>query len=339
MTQPSPLIKQREDTEIINQALSWIESGHEISLATVVSTWGSSPRPVGSQLLIRDDNLFQGSVSGGCIEGEVVTEALAAIRNDTVAILDFGVSDEDAWRVGLACGGQVQVFVQRVSADLKAVLVELQAARTTKKGTALLIDLKTGVASLQTQGVETSEELNRRFVSDQSGVLETETGARTFARIFNPPLRMLIVGAVHIAQALTKMAAEMGYEVIVIDPRDTWGTDDRFPGVTIDRRWPATALKDLIPDERTAVVTLCHDPKLDDPALIVALESPAFYIGSLGSRRTHANRTDRLVAAGVLEGAMARIHAPVGLDIGAQTPEEIALSVMAQVTQALRRAS
>ena len=338
MTHPTPATKQRNDTEMINLALDWVEAGHEISLATVLSTWGSSPRPVGSQLLIRDDNLFQGSVSGGCIEGEVVTEALAAIRNDTVATLDFGVSDEDAWRVGLACGGQVQVFVQRVSAGLKRVLAELQAARATKTGAALLIDLETGVASLHTRGAETSEELNRRFVRDQSGVLETETGARTFVRIFNPPLRMLIVGAVHIAQALTKIAAETGYEVIVIDPRDTWGSDDRFPGVTIDNRWPATAMADLIPDERTAVVTLCHDPKLDDPALLVALESPAFYIGSLGSRRTHANRIDRLVAAGVLEAAVARIHAPVGLDIGAQTPAEIALSVMAEVTKALRRA-
>ena len=337
MTQPSPSIEQRDDTAIINQALGWIGAGHEVSLATVVSTWGASPRPVGSHLLIRDDNLFEGSVSGGCIEGEVVTEALAAIRNDTVATLDFGVSDEDAWNVGLACGGQVQVFVQKISVDLHGVLAELQEARAAKKAVALLIDLETGVASLHVRGPETSEELNRRFVREQSGIMEAEAGGRTFVRIFNPPLRMLIVGAVHIAQALIKMAAETGYEVIVIDPRDTWGTDDRFPGVTIDRRWPSTAMADLAPDERTAVVTLCHDPKLDDPALLVALESRAFYIGSLGSRRTHANRVDRLMAAGISEATISRIHAPVGLDIGARTPAEIALSVIAQVTEALRK--
>ena len=337
MIQASHDIKRRDSAAMINQALDWIEAGHEVSLATVVSTWGSSPRPVGSQLLIRDDNLFEGSVSGGCIEGEVVTEALAAIRNDTVAILDFGVSDEDAWSVGLACGGQVQVFVQKVSAGLQGVLVELQAARAAKKAMALLIDLETGAASLHEKGQETSEELNHRFVGDQSGILETAAGGRTFARIFNPPLRMLIVGAVHIAQALAKMAAETGYEVILIDPRETWGTDARFPDVTIDRRWPSTAMADLAPDERTAVVTLCHDPKLDDPALLVALESEAFYIGSLGSRRTHAKRVDRLTAEGVPEATMARIHAPVGLDIGARTPAEIALSVMGQVTKALRK--
>ena len=338
MTKPSFSIDHRDDTEIVSQALEWIGAGHEVALATVVSTWGSSPRPVGSQLLIRDDNLFQGSVSGGCIEGEVVTEALAAIRNDNLATLDFGVSDEDAWSVGLACGGQIQVFVQKVSENLQSVFIEIQAARVMKRAVALMTDLETGAASLHERRPGTSEELNHRFVGDQSGMLVTEAGGRKFVRIFNLPLRMLIVGAVHIAQALAKMAAETGYEVVLIDPRETWGTYERFPGVTIDRRWPSTAMVDLAPDERTAVVTLCHDPKLDDPALLVALESEAFYIGSLGSRRTHTKRVDRLIAEGVLEPTIARIHAPVGLDIGARTPAEIALSVMGQVTKALRKA-
>ena len=137
---------------MINHALDWIEAGHEVSLATVVSTWGSSPRPVGSQLLIRDDNLFVGSVSGGCIEGEVVTEALAAIRNNTTATLDFGISDENAWSAGLACGGQVKVFVQKVSSGLQGVLAELQAARDANKAVAFLIDLETGATSSHVRG-------------------------------------------------------------------------------------------------------------------------------------------------------------------------------------------
>lgn len=337
MSQPGPPAESRDDAEIISQALDWIDAGHEAALATVVSTWGSSPRPVGSHLLIRDDTLFEGSVSGGCIEGEVVTEALAAIRKAAVKTLDFGVADEDAWQAGLACGGQVQVFVQKITAGLRGALAELQAARAAKKAVALLIDLDSGEASLHAKGPDTPEALNARFAGDQSGVMAPETGRRTFARIFNPPLRMVIVGAVHIAQTLTKMAAETGYEVVVIDPRDTWGTQDRFPGVSIDRRWPLTAMEDLSADARTAVVTLCHDPKLDDPALLAALDSEAFYIGSLGSRRTHAKRLDRLTAEGVSEENLARIHAPVGLDIGARTPAEIALSVMGQVTEALRR--
>mgnify|MGYP001178958146 CR=1 FL=1 len=252
MTQPSPSIEQRDDTAIINQALGWIGAGHEVSLATVVSTWGASPRPVGSHLLIRDDNLFEGSVSGGCIEGEVVTEALAAIRNDTVATLDFGVSDEDAWNVGLACGGQVQVFVQKISVDLHGVLAELQEARAAKKAVALLIDLETGVASLHVRGPETSEELNRRFVREQSGIMEAEAGGRTFVRIFNPPLRMMIIGAVHISQALAPMAKIAGYDVTVVDPRTAWATEERFPGVVLDQRWPDEVMEETPPDRGTA---------------------------------------------------------------------------------------
>jgi len=341
MTQPGPSpdinAEGRDDTEIINQAMDWINAGHEVSLATVVSTWGSSPRPVGSHLLIRDDNLFEGSVSGGCIEGEVVTEALAAIRRDSFTTLDFGVTDEDAWSAGLACGGRVQVFVQKISAGLQSVLAELQAARGAKKAVALLIDQQSGEASLHEKGPDTPADLARRFAGDHSGISEGDDGGRTFVRIFNPPLRIFIIGAVHIAQALTKIAAGTGYEVVVIDPRDTWGTAERFPGVTIDRRWPSTALEEFGPDARTAVVTLCHDPKLDDPALLVALESEAFYIGSLGSRKTHAKRVERLTAEGVSDDAMQRIHAPVGLNIGARTPAEIALSVMGQITEALRQ--
>mgnify|MGYP001438466797 CR=1 FL=1 len=205
MTQSGLDIERRDSTVMINHALDWIEAGHEVSLATVVSTWGSSPRPVGSQLLIRDDNLFEGSVSGGCIEGEVVTEALAAIRNNTTATLDFGISDENAWSAGLACGGQVKVFVQKVSSGLQGVLAELQAARDANKAVAFLINLETGATSSHVRGPETSEELNRRFIRDQSGMLESEEVGETFVRIFNPPLRMLIVGAVHIAQALHQL--------------------------------------------------------------------------------------------------------------------------------------
>lgn len=336
MAQLGPSLENQEDTEIIAQALDWIGAGHDAALATVVSTWGSSPRPVGSHLLIRDDNLFEGSVSGGCIEGEVVTEALASIRKDTVKTLDFGVSDADAWQAGLACGGRVSVFVQKISNGLKAVLKDLQAAREAKKAVALLTDLDTGAASLHERGPDTPPELAERFTSDKSGLMETEDGKKTFVRIFNPPLRLFVIGAVHIAQALTKMAAELGYQVTVIDPRDTWGTPERFPGVTLDRRWPSTALEAYAPDARTAVVTLCHDPKLDDPALHVALDSEAFYIGSLGSKKTHAKRVERLTAEGIPAETQARIHAPVGLDIGAKTPAEIALSIMGQVTEALR---
>jgi xanthine dehydrogenase accessory factor len=171
---------------------------------------------------------------------------------------------------------------------------------------------------------------------DRSTTVETIDGL-AFIQVFNPPLRLVIVGAVHIAQALAPMAALMGYAVTVVDPRGSFATDARFPGVTLDSEWPDEALEALAPDRRTAIVTLTHDPKLDDPALDVALRSGAFYIAALGSKRTHAGRVERLKALGHDEGAIARIHGPAGIDIGAVSPAEIAVSVLAEMTAALRK--
>ena len=172
--------------------------------------------------------------------------------------------------------------------------------------------------------------------ADRSRRLTNEDGSDLFLQVFNPPLRMVVVGAVHITQALAPMAVLLGYEVTVVDPRRAFATDERFPGVVVDTEWPDDALLRLAPDRRTAVVTLTHDPKLDDPALAVALASDAFYIGSLGSRRTHAARLERLRARGFDETALARIHGPVGLAIGAKSPAEIATAVTAEITARLR---
>lgn len=172
--------------------------------------------------------------------------------------------------------------------------------------------------------------------ADRSRRLANEGGGSLFLQVLNPPLRMVIVGAVHITQALAPMAALLGYEVTVVDPRRAFATDERFPGVAVDTEWPDDALRRLAPDRRTAVVTLTHDPKLDDPALEVALSSDAFYIGSLGSRRTHASRLERLRSQGFDDPALARIHGPIGLSIGAKSPAEIAIAVTAEITARLR---
>ena len=172
--------------------------------------------------------------------------------------------------------------------------------------------------------------------ADRGRMLADEAGRSLFLQVFNPPLRMLIVGAVHVTQALAPMAALLGYEVTVVDPRRAFASDERFPGVAMDTDWPDDALRRLAPDRRTAIVTLTHDPKLDDPALEVALESDAFYIGSLGSRRTHAARLERLRARGFDERALGRLHGPIGLAIGARSPAEIATAVTAQITATLR---
>ncbi|MFQ5765719.1 MAG: XdhC family protein [Rhodospirillales bacterium] len=336
-----------EPTDVIGQLLRWVEDGRGAALAAVVDTWGASPSPVGSLLAVNDELAFVGSVSGGCVEGEVVTESQALIRDGGSKTLDYGIADEDAWQVGLACGGRVQVFVTGVTDPWRETLAALAEARGQKRPAALIVDLGGGDPALHVTGETPSgpaaadpglaERLAAAIEADAGTQVEGPKGERLFVAVFNPPLRLLVVGAVHIAQALAPMAGAAGFEVVVIDPRGAWATAARFPGVTIDPRWPREALEALRPDRRTAVVSLSHDPKLDDPALIEALGSDAFYIGALGSRRTHAKRLKRLAADGVPAAALARIHAPVGLDIGAATPAEIAVSIVAEVVSELRR--
>lgn len=319
--------------DILDRAQAWRAVGRGVALATVVRTWGSSPRPVGSHLVVDASGDFAGSVSGGCIEGAVIQEAQATIADSKSRLLEFGVSDEQAWEVGLACGGRVQVFVERLNADFD----RLMAARATRRSVALVTRLADGahaqvdadaVSGALTLADQTAAQVRQRFTSGDSGVLD-EAGT-LFARVYSPPPRLLIVGAVHIAQALAPMAVMSGFAVTIIDPRHAFASAERFPAVELTDEWPDDAMRRLAPDAQTAVVTLTHDPKLDDPALAIALTSPAFYIGSLGSSRTHAKRIARLTELG-LAAQLGRIHAPVGLDLGGRYPSEIAVSVLAEI--------
>ena len=222
-------------------------------------------------------------------------------------------------------------------------LTSLLAARAAKQQVALVSNLETGNQTLvfrdRTEGMldlddEALEATRVALRDDKSGRLRRDD-APLFVQVFNLPKRMIIVGAVHIAQPLVTLAQTSGYEVVIVDPRGAFATRDRFPGVTLSEDWPDDALNTLGVDNRTALVTLTHDPKLDDPALHVALRSEAFYIGALGSRKTHAGRVERLTEAGYTEGEIGLIHAPVGLAINAKSPAEIAISIMAQITQVL----
>lgn len=223
-------------------------------------------------------------------------------------------------------------------------LKSLLAAREAKRPVALVSNLESGAQSLVYRDtVEGSLDLDEAIVASARTALRDDKSGRAdaygtplFVQVFNPPKRMIIVGAVHIAQPLMTLAQTSGYEVVIVDPRGAFATRDRFPGVTLSEDWPDEALETLRIDNRTAVVTLTHDPKLDDPALHVALRSEAFYIGSLGSRKTHGRRVERLTEDGYTEEEIARIHAPVGLSINAKSPAEIAISIMAQITQVLR---
>ena len=315
---------------IPEQALDWAEAGQPVALATVVETWGSAPRRAGAQLVVAGDGTMMGSVSGGCVEGAVVVEALEALEDGRTRLLEYGVSDGDAFAVGLACGGTIKVLVEPVGPDALPLemLRELVAKRAARQAVAYEVALDGSHRHLSHEGHQD------RFRRDRSGV-EEDSGR--FIAIHNPPLRLVIVGAVHIAQHLVRMAGEAGFDPIVVDPREAFGSPARFPDCRLVNDWPDAALREIGLDARSAVVLLTHDPKLDDPALHVALGSDAFYIGALGSTRTQASRLARLEEAGVAPGQAARIHGPVGLDIGAASPAEIAVSILAQMIKSLRR--
>lgn len=309
-------------------ALKWHHAGRGAVLATVVETWGSAPRRVGAQMVVSGDGQIEGSVSGGCVEGAVMIEAQEALEQGESRLLKFGVSDGDAFAVGLACGGTIRVLIEPVGSilDIK-ILTDLVAARAERRAVAYVCDPQKGGGSLTFEGFED------RFRMDRSGVDED----KMFVAIHNPPLRVVIVGAVHIAQSLIPMTRIAGYDPIIVDPRSAFGSQARFPGETILDDWPDEAMKAIGPDARTALVLLTHDPKLDDPALQIALRSDVFYIGALGSKRTHAKRIERLSEAGFSDAEIGRIHGPVGLDIGAAGPSEIAVSIIAEMTQVLRK--
>ena len=309
-------------------ALKWHRAGTGAALATVVETWGSAPRPVGSQLAISGQGDIMGSVSGGCVEGAVVVEAMDALDDGAPRLLEYGVSDDEAFAVGLACGGTIRVLVEPVGAaipeDLLAKLVEARAA---SKPIAYTVDTESWA-----RGLAALDAFPERFRSDKSGF-----EGSLFVAVHNPPLRMAVIGGVHIAQSLFPMARAAGFAPVLIDPREAFASADRFPETALRHDWPDAALAEFGIDTRTAIVTLTHDPKLDDPAIQAALGSDCFYLGCLGSTRTHAKRVARLTEAGFKPAQIARIHAPVGLDIGAKSPAEIAVSIMAQIIQTLRQ--
>ena len=311
--------------DIPERALAWHREGKGAALATVIDTWGSAPRRPGAMLAVSGEGEMMGSVSGGCVEGAVVVAAQDAIVTGKPEVLEFGVADEEAFAVGLACGGTIRVLVEPVATMGEDRLVELVAARGERRSVAYRVDLSSWERS-----VIGPSDAPDRFVSDRSG-----TDGDVLTVVHAAPLRIVIVGAVHIAQPLVQMARLAGFDPIVIDPREAFAAEARFPETDLRTGWPDAEMEAVAPDHRTAVVTLTHDPKLDDPALRVALRSDAFYVGALGSTRTHAKRLSRLNESG-LEHQAHRLHAPVGLDIGAATPAEIAVSIMAEIVATLR---
>ena len=324
-------------TDPIATARAWLARDGRVAVATIVDTWGSSPVPVGGQMVIAADGQFQGSVSGGCVEGEVITEALELLAAGGVRVLAYGVADDTAWQVGLPCGGQIKILIETLTGmDGAAFLERASAARTARQGLIVRTRLSDGARQVFDRSSRIADEaLARRFFTGKSA-LEPGPDGDVFVHALVPPPRVLIIGATHIGQILAELSRLAGYEAVVVDPRTAFAAQNRFPGVTLVTQWPEDALPKLGLDPYTVVAALAHVGHIDDQALKLAVASECAYIGALGSKRNHAKRTERLLAAGITAEQLARIKCPIGLDIGASTPPEIAVSVMAEIIKALR---
>ncbi len=330
------------DPSIIPAALAWRAEGRDVALATVIQTWGSAPRPAGSQLAIDGEGNFLGSVSGGCVEGAVIAEAGDVLSAAKPKILQFGVEDDTAWRVGLPCGGTIRILLEPLlggGGGGVAVLHQLADDIAARREVALITDLATGARALAhgpgDLGSGLAPDLAQAFASGRS-VASPGRNGDLFINMFAPATRLVVVGAVHVAQALVPLARALGYDTVIVDPRGAFATPERFGDARCVNEWPDEALRAIGLDAATAVAVLSHDAKLDDAALIAALRSDAFYVGALGSRKTHAGRVARLLKAGIAAGDIGRIHAPIGLDIGAEGASEIAVSIIAEIVAARR---
>ncbi len=339
--------------EVLDSLDAWSARGDRAALATVVRTVGSSPRPVGARMAVSASERMVGSVSGGCVEGAVSEEALEVLRTGAPRLLTFGVADEEAWAVGLSCGGTIEVFVEPAPApghDLAfaafrdaldrgrpgALVTRISGEAI---GARMFVGTGDGGSPAQQAGTLGDRELDGRLTAVASrglaegrSALVEEGGDRYFVEVHLPPPRLVIVGAVHIAITLGRIARELGFRVVVTDARGRFATPERFPDVDeLILGWPHEVLPRLALDRWSHVVVITHDAKIDNPALLAALRSPAPYIGALGSRRTHARRVEALRANGATDEEIARIRTPIGLDIGARTPQEIALATMAEI--------
>jgi xanthine dehydrogenase accessory factor len=337
MSEPTISLDDKAVTDTLTAAAKWLARDGRVALLTVVDTWGSAPVPVGGQMAVAVDGLFQGSVSGGCIEGEVITAAGSVLEDGKPQTLSFGVEDETAWSVGLPCGGQVKVYIERLAGETGAALLKAMVdAQSRRTGLVIQTNLTTGQRQLfQRDTTGLNLDLAQRFRTGKCTYKETAEGP-LFTQALLPPARIVIIGATHIAQLVCQMARLAHYEVQVVDPRTAFASADRFTGVTLHTAWPQDVLPSIGIDPYTALVVVAHVAHIDDEALKIALKANYLYVGALGSQRNHAKRTERLLAAGFTTADIARIKCPIGIDIGAQTPAEIAVSIMAEVIHAVR---
>jgi xanthine dehydrogenase accessory factor len=312
--------------EVLPELERWRSRGDRVAMARVVATRRSAPRPVGSKLIVSESGELAGSVSGGCVESEVVEAAREVLAGGEPRLLTFGISDDLALSVGLPCGGEIDVWVSEPDVEL---LEQLAGVAREERRAVDFIDLDDGTEKLVPEGDNpVADEVIR---GGHSKVLELH-GRKVFADVFGPPPRLLVYGAVDTADALCAAARGLGWHTIAADARARFATPERLPNAhEILVAWPEETLAQVQPDHTTAVVVLTHDDKFDIPMLVGTLTTDAFYVGALGSRRNQERRRELLLEAGVDESALERINGPAGLDIGAHSPAETALSILAEI--------
>jgi xanthine dehydrogenase accessory factor len=304
------------DLQVMRQVLAWQQGGHRVVLGTITRTWGSAPRPPGSSVAIRDDGLVAGSVSGGCIEDDLIDKARqGALASGVPQVVRYGIDADAAHRFGLPCGGLIELVLEPVQprTQLPALLQRLEAGERVRR----ILTIKTGDVELQPATATDELELTDTTLTTHHG----------------PSWRLLLIGAGQMTQYLAQMAQALGYQVTVCDPREEYATGFAVPGATLVRTMPDDTVTELKPDGHMAIIALTHDPKLDDLALMEALKSPAFYVGAIGSRVNQSKRKERLKEHfGMTDAELGRLHGPVGLKNGARTPPEIAVSILAELT-------
>lgn len=319
----------------LNGALEqWLAEGRPVAEATVIEAAGAAPVPVGGRMIIASEDDFQGSVSGGCVEADVIAAALDVLASGKPETMTFGISNEVAWRSGLPCGTTIRVYVRPLTAKAAAIHSEAVAAISVdRKARIVTTRLSDGQRLSYVDGGDLPADVARTFKTGISALTAREDG-ETFLHALTPPPRIVAIGATHVAQILQHMAQAIGYDVVIIDPRSAFTSATRFSRETAVTGWPEATLTAFARDPYTAIVTLTHIGHIDDDALKIALQSNSRYIGALGSRKTHAARVARLKAAGFSDTQLARIHAPVGLDLGGRAPGEIAVAILGQIVAA-----
>ena len=320
------------EKEIFLKAEEWLLKGLDIAIITVIQTWGSSPRPVGSSMIVNSNHETIGSVSGGCIESFVFAKSLEVIKNNNYQILEFGVSNSQAWEVGLTCGGKIKVLVEKFTLKDLDIVKEINNIFKNQGNLILATNLSTGSRSIINNYTNFKNNPLQNANSEISSIHNIE-GISWFYKVFSSQHRIIIIGAVHISEPLVELANVLNFKTYLIDPRNNFDKNKFSNKAILLNEWPDEGLKKLGIDNKTCIVTLTHDPKLDDPALIYSLKSNALYIGCLGSKKTHEARLKRMIKNGFSKNQLRKINGPVGININAKTPAEIACSIISQIIE------